>query len=248
MADAKPTDWLCDGLIAKGAIGFIAGLPETMKTWLAIDLAIEAARSDRPGKWLGLFPVKPLKVLYVDQERPKGETQRRFKGVYQQRGLTADNLKERLVVDCGTTVRLNLPQSFTAFKAKLTRIKPDIILIDSFATFHTLNENSLQDMQQVMEQVKAIRNEFGCAILFIDHENKGTFHAEQEGEEDPSAFRMKGSVAKPAVAELVLTVRRYDSSSSKVYNTKNTFGRKGASFTVHLHDTPDGNIVVEGLR
>ena len=53
-------------------------------------------------------------------------------------------------------------------------------------------------------------------------------------------------MAKPAVAELVLTVRRYDYASSKVYNTKNTFGTKTASFSVSVHDTPDKNIKVGG--
>lgn len=247
LLESKPTNWICDGIVARGEIGFIAGLPETMKTWLAIDLALEASRPEG-GLWLGLFPVVPSKVLYIDQERPRGETQRRFNGVLGAKGLSLGDVRGRFFMRCGTTTRLDFQPSFQAFRRELMHVQPDIVLVDSFATFHTGNENSLQDMQRVMESVKALRNEFGCAIIFIDHENKGTFHAEREGEEDPSAFRMKGSVAKPAAAELVLTVRRFDHSSSTVYNTKNTFGPKIASFTVSVHDTPQGHILVEGSK
>lgn len=247
LQEAKPTDWICQDIVARGEIGFIAGLPETMKTWLIVDLALEAARKGG-GNWMGLFPVKECRVMYIDQERPRGETQRRFKGVLAGKGMTLADVRERFRMRCGTTTRLDFHPSCEAFKRELREFKPDILLIDSFATFHTGNENSLQDMQRVMEAVKVIRNEFNCAVLFIDHENKGVFHAEKEGDEDPSAFRMKGSVAKSAAAELVLTVRRFDNFSSTVYNTKNSFGPKVASFTARVDGPHEGPLFVRGTR
>ena len=246
LQDAKPVDWICQGLVARGSIGFIAGLPETMKTWLVIDMALEAAK-ESGGNWLGLFPIKPCKVLYVDQERPRNETQRRFNQVMRAKGMTREDIRARFSMRWGTTTRINLRPSYDAFRHELNKFQPELVLVDSFATFHTLNENNLQDMQVVMEQVKLIRNEFGCAVIFLDHENKGVFHAEKEGDEDPSAFRMKGSVAKPAAAEHVFTVRRFDSFSSTVYNTKNTYGPKGASFTASVRDVPEG-ILVRGEK
>jgi RecA-family ATPase len=210
-----------------------------MKTWLAIDLALEATRPGG-GKWLGLFPVKESRVLYIDQERPRGETQRRFKGVMAAKGLTNDLIRDRFSMRIATTTRLDFHPSFEAFKRTLREKQPDIVLIDSFATFHNSDENSLPQMQRVMEAIKTLRNEFNCAIWFIDHENKGTFQAQRE-DEDPSAFRIKGSIAKTAAIELALTVRRYDTFSSTVYNTKNTMAaRTVGSFTVRVQDLPNG--------
>lgn len=243
MADRKPVHWFCQNIIAREAIGFVAGLPKTMKTWLLIDLAIEAARGG--GKWLGLFPVEHCKVLYVDQERPRGETQRRFDGLLRAKGLTPSDIKSHITVECGTTTRINLPQSFNAFCDKIKRLAPDIVIIDSFGTFHTKNENNKEEMQEVMEAIKKIRTDFKCTILFVDHETKNVF-TDKELKEDPSAFRMHGSVGKSAAAELVLTVRRYDAFSSKVYHTASTQGSIVPSFTVRVQDIEDGKISVTG--
>lgn len=246
MQATAPVQWLCENVIAKGAIGFVAGLPKTMKTWLLIDLAVELARPS-DNTWLGLFPVERCKVLYIDQERPKGETQRRFKGVYTHKGLTAQDLKERLTVECGTTTHIDYEPSYQAFRAKLAKMRPDVVIVDSFVTFHTREENNRQDIQPVFERLKALRNEFGCAFLFIDHETKNVF-TDKETKEEPSAFRMVGSVGKTAAAEFVLTVRRFDTFSSNVYHTLSTLGPTVSSFAVRVEDTPEGHIAVKGTR
>lgn len=242
MQDQKPVNWIAKPIIARGTIGFVAGLPKTMKTWLMIDFAIECARG---GKWLGLFPVEKCKVLYIDQERAKGETQRRFRGIYQHKEILPASLNENLVVECGTTTRIDLEPSFQAFRNKLAKVKPDIVIVDSFVTFHTREENNRKDIQEVFERLKALRNEFGCAFIFIDHETKNVF-TDRDMKEDPSAFRMVGSVGKTAAAEFVLTVRRFDQASSTVYHTLSTMGPLVSSFTVSVHDTPAGNISVAG--
>jgi hypothetical protein len=246
MEAQAPVHWLCKNLLAKGSIGFIAGLPKTMKTWILIDLAIEMTRPSG-NTWLGLFPVEKCKVLYIDQERPKGETQRRFRGIFSQKGLTPMDLREHLTVECGTTTRIDLEQSYQAFRSKLAKLRPDVVMIDSFVTFHTKEENNRKDIQEVFERIKSLRNEFGCAFIFIDHETKNVF-TDKELKEEPSAFRMVGSVGKTAAAEWVLTVRRFDHASSNVYHTLSTLGPIVPSFLVSIHDTPDGHILLEGTK
>jgi RecA-family ATPase len=199
------------------------------------------------GNWLGLFPVRSSKVLYVDQERFRGETQRRFKGVMGAKGIGPADTDGRLFIRCGSTTRLDLQNSYQAFRAELSRIRPNLVVVDSFVTFHTREENNRRDIQEIMEQIKALRQEFGCAIVFMDHENKGVF-SDKENNEVPSAFRMAGSVAKSAAAEFVLTVRRFDHFSSNVYHTKSTLAKTVPSFTVTVKDTPEGYISVIGSR
>src|SRR5271165_7650249 len=43
LRDSKPIRWIVPPIIGKGTLGFIAGLPETLKTWLMMDLAIGVA-------------------------------------------------------------------------------------------------------------------------------------------------------------------------------------------------------------
>lgn len=233
LASNETVSWIVPSVISRKALGFVAGLPETMKTWLMIDLAVECARGG--GKWMGRFECEAAKVLFIDQERFKGETQRRFRAVIAAKNLTPKDLGGNLYIRCGTTTRINLDTSYQAFRKELADIRPDLVIVDSFATFHTVEENNRGEIQAVLEHVKQLRNEFGCTFIFIDHENKGAFHAKNE-DEQPSAFRMAGSIAKPAAAEFVLTVRRHDPETSMVYHTKSTLASTVAPFIAKVVD------------
>ncbi len=239
LNDVETVEWIVPGLIAKKSIGFIVGLPETGKTWAMIDLAIECAKGE--GKWLGKFPVEKAKVMYIDQERHKSETQRRFKAVLQGADSTKTDLKNALYVKSGTTIRLNLQHSFDAFKKEVAELKPDLIIIDSFATIHTVEENSRQSIQAVLERIKEIRNEFGCTFLFIAHENKFAFDKESG---DPSIAQMAGSIAIPAAAETVLTVRRQDAESSMIYHTKSTLAPTISPFLMKVTDANEAKTAI----
>jgi KaiC/GvpD/RAD55 family RecA-like ATPase len=240
MQESEPVEWIVPDLIAKSSVGFVAGLPETLKTWLLLDLAVEVARGG--GKWLGLFGCTAGRVLFIDQERFKGETQRRFKKLISAKGLTASSLRDSLYVSCGTTTRLNLDESFRAFRSKLLELRPDLVIIDSFATFHTEDENDRRSIQKVIERIKELREETGSTFIFIDHETKSVF-TDKENKESPSAFRMVGSVGKSAAAEFVFTVRRYDPSTSTVYHTKSTLCPTIPCFNATVKDVQDGIIV-----
>jgi hypothetical protein len=232
LKDKETVDWLVPGLIAKKSIGFVVGLPETGKTWMLIDLAIEVARSEG-GLWLGRNTVNHGKVLFVDQERFKGETQRRFQAVLSAKDLCGADIKQQLFIRCGTATRLDLPPSFDAFHKELDEIRPDLVIIDSFATIKVAEENNRSEIQRVLEKVKELRNEFGCTFLFIHHESKAAFNTEESG--PPSIAQMAGSVAIPAAAEMVLTVRK-QGGASMVYNTKNTLSTTVAPFLVKVED------------
>lgn len=245
LSQEEKVTWIVPNIISERSIGFVAGLPETMKTWLMIDLAVECAKGG--GMWLGKYPAKAAKILFIDQERFKGETQRRFKAIIKAKNISPLDLKGQLYVRCGTSTRIDLQPSYEAFRRELAETRPDVVIIDSFATFHTKEENDRSSIQVVLERIKQMRNEFNCSFIFIDHENKGAFHAD-EFKEEPSMTRMAGSIAKPAAAEFVLTVRR-KGAESFVYHTKSTLASTVAPFNVRVRDVDleKSKIVVEAL-
>lgn len=228
--DEKVT-WIVPGVIADKSLGFIAGLPETGKTWICMDLAVECAKGG--GYWLGRFPVKDAKVLYIDQERWKGETKRRLAAIIGAKAINRKSIEQNLFIKSGTTIRLDLQHSFDAFYREIEKLKPNLIIVDSFATFHTKEENNRKDIQEVLERVKQIRNDFGCAFLFVDHEGKSVFSDEDK---TPSMAKMVGSIGKPAAAEYVLTVRKEVEDASMVYHTKSTLGPAVEPFLVKVED------------
>lgn len=244
LADQQKVEWICEPIIAKGSIGFIAGLPESKKTWLLMDLAIEIARGG--GMWLKKFPVASGKVLFIDQERAKSETQRRFKAMIGGKNLTATYLRDKLLVRCGSSTKLDLQHSYDAFRKELGDIRPDVVIVDSFATSHTKEESNRMEIQQVLERIKRLRDEFGCTFLLVHHETKASYQNRKEGGV-PSYLDMSGSVAIPAAAEMTLNVVQHDDEKSMVHHTKSTLGMKIAPFLVKVIDLlPDhSKIAVE---
>lgn len=245
LAVEEHVEYIVPGIFVKNSIGFIAGLPETCKTWTLMDLAIELARKPhdkQAGKWLGCFPASHSKVLYVDQERAKSETQRRFKALIAAKKLHPKELNDSLVLKSGTTIRLNLQDSFEGFRKLLDKVRPDVVLVDSFKTFHTLDINSNVQMQEVMERVKALKNEFGCAFVFIYHENKGAFdRVDSQGKKKQVTFEhMAGAAVMSEVPETILIAVKQDQDNSFLHHVKNTCGMKVAPVLVSVENlTPD---------
>lgn len=241
LQDQKKIEFLVPGIFPKNGIAFVAGLPETSKTWALIDLAIELARP-KDGNWLGHYPVNPATVLYIDQERPKEETQRRFKALLSAKQLNPSDFNQTLTVKCGTTIRVNMDASLKAFRTLLGDVRPDVVIVDSYKTFHTENINDHASMQYVMETIKALRTEFSCAFVFIYHENKGAFErVDTHGKKKEVDFsHMAGAMVMSEVAESVLITVKNDQSSSWLHHVKNTYGTKVAPVIVSVEDaTPD---------
>jgi hypothetical protein len=244
LVDEKPIEWICKPFIAEQSIGIMGGLPESRKSWVLVDLAIECARGG--GLWMGKFPVKGCKVLLIDQERSKSEVQRRLKAVLAGKGLLASDIRDSLFVRSGTSTRIDLQPSFDAFRKEMSDIRPSLVLVDSFATFHTKQETNRMEIQQVMERIKQIRSEFNCAVVLIHHATKMSYQSQREGEA-PSYLDLAGNVAIPAAAEMCLGIVKHDEETSFVHHTKCTQGTKMAPFLVKVRDAkPDGSeIVVE---
>lgn len=239
LAEQTPVKWICKPFIAEQSIGIVGGLPESRKSWILVDLAIECAKGG--GLWLNKFPVKGCKVLLIDQERSKAEVQRRLAAVIAGKGLRASDIASTLFVRSGTSTRIDLQQSFDALRREMSDIRPSLVLVDSFATFHTKEESNRMEIQQVMERIKQLRNEFNCSIVLIHHATKQSYHNRKEGGE-PSYIDLAGNVAIPAAAEMCLSVVKHDEESSFVYHTKSTQATKMAPFTVKVQDLePDGS-------
>lgn len=243
LQDQKEVKWICKPIIAEQSIGFVAGLPETCKTWMMIDLAVESARDC--GNWLGIFGVAQNRVLFIDQERFRGETQRRFNAVIAAKNLKRSDLVGNLFLKCGTTIKLDAENSFQAFRTELLELRPALVIVDSFATFHGSTETDRTSIQKVLDRIKALRDEIGCAFWFINHESKMVFGQIEEGKA-PNPYTMLGSVAIVAASESMLIVRKIEDGHSVVHHVKSTLGTANKSFTVALTDMDNGGILVKG--
>ncbi|QOP64430.1 DNA primase/helicase [Gordonia phage Orla] len=65
--DVPEPEWLVPQMIPTGGCGFIAGIPKSMKSWLALDLAISLTTGE---PWLESVPTSTPNVLYIQEEDP----------------------------------------------------------------------------------------------------------------------------------------------------------------------------------
>ncbi len=232
LSEKLTTEWFVDPqLISKQSITFLAGLPETCKTWMLMDLSLALATGT---KWLGLYPCKKARVIYLDQERSRAVTIERFNALIKGRGLKPEQLDETLLIKPQSRFKFNLGQSFASFDRLLTVFKPGVVLIDSFKKIHSNNEISSQDMQALFTKVEELKDKYGCAFVFIHHETKSVIERRSKD------FSVKSTDAGGAI-DLQQTAEHFfntveTASGNTLYHTKNNLGAKGPSHVVKVVD------------
>lgn len=241
--DTQTVEWLIPDVLASNTINIIAGLQESRKSWLLIDLAI-AFSSGVP--WLGCYNVPKKKVMLIDQERPKAELQRRLTALISGRGLPLESFQGCLVPKTGTTYRMNLEQSFDAFSKLIIKERPDIVLIDSLKTFQSGDITNNQVMQDVFEKLKHIRNTFNITFVILHHENKGAYVRNREGNE-VTAETIAGASSINEVPEGIFISVNHGPDSSILHHVKNSYGLKQAPIAFKITNLTEDrkNIAVE---
>lgn len=233
LNDYQEVKWLIPGVLAENTINTFVGLSESRKSWLMLDLAVAFA-SRTP--WLNKFECPQRKVLIVDQERPKAEMQRRLRALIRGRNISPQTLEGYLLKPLvGTTIRIDLPQSFAALCRKIEASRPEIILIDSFKAFQSKDICSNFDMQLVMERFKELRNKYGVTFGIIHHEVKSAYLRNREGH-SVTMEHVAGAGPVVEVSEGVFIVQHNDSDTSMVHHVKNSYGQKLAPFMVKVAD------------
>lgn len=243
LVDSKEINYVVPNLIAENTINILAGLQESRKSWELLDLAVAIA-SGTP--WLGKFKVERKKVLIIDQERPKLEMQRRIKALVAGRGLSIEDLEGQLVPKAGTTMRINLDQSYEKLCRLIEEIHPEVILIDSLKTFQTGVITDNQSMQEVFERIKQLRLKYNLTFVILHHENKMAYLRSREGMEI-TAENVAGASSIAEVPEGIFISVNQNAEASIMHHVKNSYGIKQPPFFVRIVDLNEdkSKIVVE---
>jgi hypothetical protein len=232
LTNIEKVEWISPQVLSKQSIALIVGLEETCKTWAMMDMAIEAAVG---GYWLGRFKFQKSKVLYIDQEQIKAETQRRFLALLKGKGLSAADVQDTLLIKANSTIRIDLDRSLESFKKILADFKPDIVLVDSFKAFQTKDTGSNVEMQAVMERLKELRAEYGCSFVFIFHENKGAYIRKDEGKQASTQY-VSGAKVMSEVPEVIYLVDKKSEMNSVINQVKNRMSQKIESVEINVVD------------
>jgi AAA domain/CHC2 zinc finger len=191
-------DWLVEGVIQRGANGFLCSLPKVGKSWLAVDLALAVALGQ---PWVGFNISRPAKVALITREDNPALTRWRMDRLLSGRDRIRAELADRLYVNSreqSPEFRLDKPEVFAPMIAELKAVKPEFAILDVFNILHAAEENDNTQMRSVLEEMNRLQREVGCAIGAVHHFNKYS--------EGSLTQRLRGSSAIAGWAEWLIGV------------------------------------------
>jgi hypothetical protein len=156
--------FLIDDLIPFGAVGTIAGVPETHKSWLAHAIAVRVARGE--GNVLGRTVTHGGPVGYWWQDDSTREEAERVK-LFERVHANPEDLPLRWFLNEG----LRLPRDLGRLEDAIGRHGLVLALLDSF---YNVLDPELERQGDGAEQVVAllkqeITDKTGCTVLIVDH-------------------------------------------------------------------------------
>lgn len=192
---------LVDDLIPIGAVGTIAGVPETYKSWQAQAIAVAVAAGQ--GSVFGKHVTHAGPVGYFWQDDSTREEAERIKLYDQVRG-GGPGLQLRWFLNEG----LRLPEHMASLGETIEHYGLILVVLDSF--YNVLFGLDLKDEQaeQVVALLKSeISDQTGCTILIVDHMPWAT-------EQNRKRLRAYGGVFKNAATRYGIYL---DAIGNKLY-------------------------------
>ena len=211
LSEPPPVQWLLEGRLARGDCAIIVGPPGSGKSWITLDLAISGALGlPILGHW---HLEKPLKVMYIDEENPRDEVNRRMHAIFNATVQNGERAKARLDLEA-RLFPYRACQGFT-FREKdgyiqsltqhVSQIEPDLIIFDSMtAVSGILDENKATEIRAFFhDKLYPLRRICNSAILCVHHSNKRAY--ETEGNESVTQDgQIRGSIDYLAAVDACL--------------------------------------------
>jgi hypothetical protein len=195
-------DWLIQDLWVDQALGFVAGIPKSMKSLLTLHIAYHVAHGEA---FLTKKVLRSGPVLLVQEEDNDHIIRKRLRGL----DHNADGLLHIWTPGITSThIRLDLEAGVEALDREIARINPVLVILDPLANMHSLeNENDAASMNRMLENLRHLRDYRKCSIMVVHHLRK-------EGMNDGPSWgqRMRGSSVLHAKSESALYLDRVGSS------------------------------------
>ncbi|MGE3376616.1 MAG: AAA family ATPase, partial [Vicinamibacteria bacterium] len=160
--------WLIEALWPHAAVAVIGGQPKSWKTWLGLDVAVSVA-SGTP--CLGRFAVpSPGSALVYLAEDALRDVRKRIECLARSRGLALDRLDLHIIAE--PTLRLDQDRDRRRLQAAVASVQPKLLLLDPLVRLHQLDENSSQEISNLLGYLRALQREHDLAVALAHHTAK----------------------------------------------------------------------------
>lgn len=224
---AEPS-WLIPGLIGHGTTSFIYGKPGSLKSFIALDMALSIA-AGHPA--LGLdYEAHSFPVLYVAPEGLIGIEKRRRPAWRKENNIEGDLPFWTVAETPMAGDKASWSEFMTTIEKYLGDKLPRLIIIDTLArAMSGMDENSAQDMGRFADMMAALSKRYSCAVVAIHHSTAG-------GERERGSSALRGAV------DSVFRVER-DGQSVALYNAKQKDFEEHKPITFSIHPCHDSLVL-----
>ena len=188
---------LIPGILRVGHKMLLAGPSKAGKSFLLINLAISIAEGT---DWLGL-KCKQGKVCYVNLELDSASCFRRFKDIYEKRGITQNHMDNLTIWNLrGHAASMDrlAPILIHRFKSK----QYEAVIIDPIYKVITGDENNATEMSKFCSYFDPVATEMDVSVIYCHHHSKGA-----TGKYSNSADRSSGSGVFARDPDAILDMR-----------------------------------------
>jgi len=179
-----PRPYMVDGLLQEGEIAVLAGPRATMKSWWTYDLADLLSSGD--GLFMGRLPITgEYRTLIAQGEIDERNSYERWRHLTDGAGVPTNVAESfdrwRIKVMAGRTSGRD-QDTGTAWSDEWTRALMDprveqavvdhgfrLLIVDPWAVYFNGKENSNDEAEQALDQLRDLAHRTGCAVLIVHH-------------------------------------------------------------------------------
>jgi len=161
--------WLVDRLVTRLGTFMIAGLPKSVKTWLATECAVAVATGSRV---CGEFFAAEGTVAYFYAEDSRQQIRNRVRALLAgaERRLPRGRLHLR---PRGEFLDLLLDEDLAWIVASARQLGPlDLLILDPLRDLHSGEEDKSDSMREVMRRLRLLGKLLGCTVGAVHHMGK----------------------------------------------------------------------------
>ena len=162
------TPWLIDQLWTAQAVGIIGGTPKSLKSWLALEMAVAVASGSA---CLATFAVpSPGTVLLYAAEDSESALRLRLESLAHHHAVNLAYLDIRVIT--ADSLRLDRTADQQRLEATLMLHRPVLLILDPLVRLHAIDENAAGEIAALLGYLRLLQRKTGAAIGLVHHSRK----------------------------------------------------------------------------
>src|SRR5205807_742236 len=189
-----------DGLLLiSKAVGIIGGAPKSLKTWMALEMAVSVASGSA---CLARFAVpSPGPVLLYAAEDSESALRSRLESLARHHGLDLAYLDIRVIT--ADSLQLDRMADQQRLEATLMLHRPVLLVLDPLVRLHAIDENAAGEIAALLGYLRVLQRKTGSAIALVHHAKKAV------SAHGGAGYSLRGSSDLYAWVDSFLYLRRH---------------------------------------